>query len=306
MFKSLEKLLMWNNPLGLLRYNIVRHVSSSIKVRVYNDVYLIVNPKLAGIHRDLAIHGLREPWSTMIFLRELGRGDVVIDVGANIGYYTCLACKVLGPDGYIYAVEPLMENLSFLVRNLELNKCSERVSTYRLALGDHDGYVFMEYFHHAPNISRVASASSKDSKILKQVRVMTLDNFVKRLRLEKVDFLRMDVEGYEVKILKGGINTLESFRPKIFVEIHPEFMTDYGNSFYEFVDILDTLDYNVKYVVWEPLTPFYLEALWRKNRDSYDFKLFKGSFPVRALLREPLRMFVRNWTRLFLESRRRN
>jgi FkbM family methyltransferase len=255
-----------------------------------------------GIHRDLAIHGLREPWSTMIFLRELRRGYVMIDIGANIGYYTCLACKVLGSDGHIYAVEPLMENLSFLVRNLELNKCSETVSIYKLALGDHDGYAFMEYYPHAPNISKVVSTSSKNSKTLKQVRMITLDNFVKQLRLEKVDFLKMDVEGYEVKILRGGINTLESFRPKIFVEIHPEFMYSYGNSFYEFVDILDSLSYSVKYVVWEPLTSFYLESIWAKNRDSYDFQIVKGPLPIRTLLREPLRKFIRNWTKLFLEA----
>jgi len=292
---SILRFLYWNPPLGLLRYHICVSLKCPLFIRRVQGMRLAVNPILKGIHKDLLIHGSREPYSTHIFRKELKRGMTVIDIGANIGYYCLIESSIIGEEGIVYAVEPSYQNIKYLVLNLLLNSC-KNVIVRTIAIGDKNGSVTFKIVEDAPNLSRVAT--SKDETKFK-VAMKTLDSFVEEEKIGHVDFIRMDVEGFECRILRGARKVLSSHLPKLFIEIHPSMMTDYGDSIESFLQELSSHGYKVKYAVWEPLTPTYLKCY----KPQENWLVIKGPLdPYEILTDNKLRNnFCRDWARLFLQ-----
>ena len=103
--------------------------------KIVNGYEILIDKNGKGIHRDLLLHSVREPISTKIIQEILKEGDVALEAGANVGYYTILESKRAGEKGLVYAVEPIKENFELLKRNVELNGL-KNVKVYNLAFGD--------------------------------------------------------------------------------------------------------------------------------------------------------------------------
>lgn len=139
---------------------------------------------------------------------KLKRGDVVIDCGAHIGFFTVQAAKTVGNEGKVVAIEPEKENLRMLRRNIELNDVQNVIIIEKGLWSESTVKDF--YF---------GVTSSSPSFILKQLRYLehtevevdTLDNILEEIEVQKVDFLKMDIEGAEVEALKGATKTLETY-----------------------------------------------------------------------------------------------
>jgi FkbM family methyltransferase len=174
-----------------------------------------------GLSKDLILNGIREAQYVETVQKIIKEGDVVIDIGANIGYYVMLESKLVGTKGVIYAIEPVPENYDLLNKNIALNGYSN-VKTYRLALGNNNG---MEQMYVPPerNLSVMTSVSNfqKGEKSVAEieVKVMTLDEFLKDKPYPNV--IRMDIEGYEYQIVKGMKKVLGTRLPlTILMELH--------------------------------------------------------------------------------------
>jgi hypothetical protein len=165
-----------------------------------------------------------------------------------------------------------------------------------LAIGDRNGLTIIEE-GEAPNLDRVSlSLFSMWREGCANVFMKTLDSFIEEEKIHRVDFIRMDVEGFEYRIIKGMKATLQRFSPKLFIEIHPRMMHEYyGDRFEDFLRELSQHAYIVKYAVWEPLTPIYLHTQRRS-----EWKIVKDLKPE-DILRYP--SLCRDWIRLFLEKR---
>lgn len=137
-------------------------------------------------------------------------GDIVIDVGSFIGAYALKASKYVGERGIVVAVEPHPKNYELLKYNVELNK-ARKVICLNLALMSYRGTVRLYYPRESSEYSSIVFPA--DSYV--DVKCETLDNLVKKLRLKRVDFVKMDVEGVELEVLKGGEETLETYKPKL-------------------------------------------------------------------------------------------
>lgn len=182
-----------------------------------NDYKLLLNRDKKGIHRELIINRIREPQATEAFKKIIKKGDVVLEAGANIGYYTILESLLVGDTGLIYAVEPANENFDYLRNNIEINNC-KNVMPYKLALGSQNGDAVLNIydFENWNTIEDISYVSKRGQEI---VRVMTIDAFLKDKK--KPSFIRMDVEGYELEILKGMLELLKETPPRgLFIEIH--------------------------------------------------------------------------------------
>mgnify|MGYP001772697755 CR=1 FL=1 len=295
--KGLIRFLYWNPTPSVLiyrlLYNFIATRSNCLVMRKVHGVKMVLNPCMGGIHRELFIYGDREPFSYRIFrkeLRSLGEEGIVIDVGANIGYYCLLEAQFCKR---VYAIEPSLRNLKYLLVNIAVNSLQDRIEVRRLAVGDHDGIAYI-LRGEAPNLD---SISTRDTGEV--VKMMTLDSFIAKERLERVDFVRMDIEGYECRMIKGAKRVLERFHPKLFIEIHPSMMPRYGDSIENLLNELSALGYQVKYAVWEPLVPVSL----RLPNPNVNWRIEK-SLSIRDLLNNPelRKTFLRDWTRLFLES----
>ncbi|MBU1449324.1 FkbM family methyltransferase [Patescibacteria group bacterium] len=129
--------------------------------------------------------------------------QVVIDVGAQYGNYTLDACSL---GAKVYAFEPNPESFEILRRNVEVNGFTNCTLLNFGLWSKTDKLLIAGYAPHSDWRGRF--------------RVIALDEWVELNGMTKVDFIKIDTEGAELEILKGGLNTLRRFKPKLLVEVH--------------------------------------------------------------------------------------
>lgn len=134
------------------------------------------------------------------------RGWTCVDIGANVGFYTSLFAQLTGPRGKVVCVEAFPGNVTPLARNIELNGVAD-VTVVRAAVTDRDGPV---QFHagpsHNPGWGRIVAW--KGSQDIVTVDGLSFDTLLATQHLETVDFMKIDIEGYELSFMKGGSSAL--------------------------------------------------------------------------------------------------
>lgn len=194
------------------------------KIIQVNNYKMKVIPNDKGISSELMIYGNHEPLTTQIILDELSEGMNCLDIGSNIGYYAMLESKKIGKSGNVWAIEPSPENFSTLVDNVKLQD-NKNIQSFNFAIGDENGEIEF-IISKKSNWSKIKQESDlieAGDKIIK-VPLKTLNLFSQENKLEKIDILRMDVEGYENKIILGGLEFFKKFKPTIMIEIHKMIM----------------------------------------------------------------------------------
>jgi len=164
--------------------------------------------------------GKYEPYLSRLMLEQIKEGDVVIDVGANIGYYSMLFSKKVGEKGRIYAFEPDKTNYEILVKNIRENKL-KNVKVIKGALGSKNSIKTM--FKSADNLGDHRLFSDKLAiSGYEKIKVYNLDNYLKkRKEKRKINLIKIDTQGWEPEVMLGAKKTIEKFRPTIFFEYWP-------------------------------------------------------------------------------------
>jgi FkbM family methyltransferase len=236
--------------IGFKRFPRLRLLRAKSKTRYVereilgNKMYLDLRDP--GISSDLLRDGIREPFLTESVQKEIKEGDVIVDIGANIGYYTLQEARLVGASGRVYAIEPVPENAELLKKNIELNNCSN-VEVFQMAVGDANKTDYI-YITNYRNTAAMIKTQSSIDKV--PVQVTTLDRFLEDKRAP--DLVRMDVEGYEVEIVKGMTRFLESNKPlKLIVELHPLYYVTREKR-NDFVNTLKERRFQVKWAIYEP------------------------------------------------------
>lgn len=171
-----------------------------------------LNMNDTGIHRDLFLDGIREPVATAEIMSILSKDDVVLEIGANIGYYALIEARICK---HVYAVEPHPDNVRSLERHVELNNY-KNIEIHPVAIGSHTGTAALNVSDKS-NWHTFVERKGKTRQI--EVPMFRGDDFLKDKR--PVNFLRMDVEGYELEVLKGLKETLgDNHLKRIFLELH--------------------------------------------------------------------------------------
>ncbi len=142
-------------------------------------------------------------------------GDVVLDVGAHIGSYTLRYSKMVGSQGKVIAFEPEPDNRRILNWNIRLNKAGN-VSVRSEALGNFHGKARLKLSVHAGvhSFVRTSSEIRQTGEIL--VPVMRMDE----LDMGRVNLIKVDVEGYELEVLRGAEELIRRFKPNLQIEVH--------------------------------------------------------------------------------------
>jgi len=169
---------------------------------------------------SLAIYGTREELETEVIKRELKKGMVVVDIGANIGYYALLEASIVSRSGRVYAVEPYPQSYKLLKKNIKLNQYSDIIEVEQIAISDKGGKSKL-YLGKAANVHSLTDYSNKWGKHgYIKVETVAIDKFLEDKG--RVDFVRMDIEGHERQVIGRLIDTLGHRKPpKILFETHP-------------------------------------------------------------------------------------
>lgn len=161
------------------------------------DKHIIFLDKLDSLH--LSINGLFEPFQNEIVKKYIKKGDIVLDLGANIGYYSLLLAKLVGEDGKVYSFEPEPSNFALLKKNIKINNYKNIIPINK-AVSNKDGKIKL-YLNEKDFGMHSTSDFYKDSKSI-EVESISLDSFFKD-KDKKVDFIKIDIEGAEGKAIKG-------------------------------------------------------------------------------------------------------
>ena len=164
---------------------------------------------------------------------ELFENGDVLDVGANIGYTACLFARALKPASKVYAFEPDQSSYALLGEVLRRKNLAGTIEALNMAVGSSEGY--LEFWHNEEHSAdhRVVTDQFRsvrpDAKKFSKVPVTSVDAFVKTRNLQKISFIKIDVQGYELAVCEGMKHTLERF-PELCVcfEYMPEALVELG------------------------------------------------------------------------------
>jgi len=227
--------LLWPNS------NLVEVQGSKMYVDVFDR-----DPSWRRTFRVYAINRVHEESTTALFRKIVKKGDVVVDLGANIGYFTLLAAKLVGKEGRVYAFEPEPRNFSHLVRNIQLNGYHNVVALQK-AVADRPGRVRLficpyDTGHHTiqkyDGIQAYRPDFVDEKKEFVEVEQVRLDDFFKGVETP-INVIKMDVEGAEMLALAGMEQVIKRNKNLVMlVEFFPLLIAKMGQSPKEFVRML--------------------------------------------------------------------
>lgn len=180
---------------------------------------------------------MMETEQTAEMLRSISSGGVFFDIGANVGYYSILASRLVGANGRVVAFEPVVRNLAYLQRHVELNS-AWNVTVLPFAVAGENG--ILSFSTGPDNAMGSIDRSGGSADVL--VPAVTLDDISSRLGLIP-DVIKIDVEGAEMEVLEGGRRTIGDRGPTIFLSTHSTELRS------ECLDLLQDLRYETRPLV---------------------------------------------------------
>lgn len=186
-----------------------------------------------GISSDLLEKLIREPHTTTTYMRELSRLDgplTVVDIGANIGYYALQPPSLRG-DVHVVAFEPGPENFDLLQKNIEVNGYGDQITAINCGIGDEEREEKL-HISRQSNLHTMQHSRRGVSEVSVDVLPLPVALDSIGLSVEEIDVIRMDVEGYEAKVLRGMGEIFDARNHLLCnIEFHPVLMTEDENEF---------------------------------------------------------------------------
>lgn len=182
-----------------------------------------------------------EPEETRVLAALLGRCEVILDVGANIGWYAIWLAKMC-PQAQVHAFEPIPASHAYLQRNIALNSVGQRVFAYNYGLSDTCGVV--DYFVSPTSGTNASLRNVADADSARSLRglAMTLDQWVANNDASP-DLIKCDVEGAEFLVFKGARDTLSRCRPIVFCEMLRKWARPFGYHPNDVIAFFEALGY---------------------------------------------------------------
>lgn len=206
----------------------------------------------SDLFRRLAINGNYEPELVSCCLKYLDKNKDVIDIGANIGFYSVLFATEINKK--VLAIEPTKNALNRLYKNIKQNNVEDKVIVFEGVVSDHSGTLSIKSIVGKEEYSTIGNPVHENIGVqeIKEEKVIctTLDDLVKTYSLNP-GFIKMDVEGAELLVFKGAMETLKKYRPIILSELTDEILRKNGTSAKEIMDLIVSADYRII----DPLNP---------------------------------------------------
>ncbi|MFH1154556.1 MAG: FkbM family methyltransferase [Pseudomonadota bacterium] len=179
------------------------------------------------------------------FKKFIKSGDIVYDIGANIGFFTMIAAMLVEKTGYIYAFEPVTGNVENILKNIKLNNFLNITVIDRAvssSTGKEDFYLTKNYGGHT--LSSVACPPDVIAKII--IETVSIDELIAEKKIMPPDIIKIDVEGAEIDVLKGMVNTLKQYRPTVIYEIDDRTLSKLQNKQEDIKDFLYSFGYEIR------------------------------------------------------------
>jgi FkbM family methyltransferase len=177
-------------------------------------------------------------------LKLIQPGNTVIDIGSNIGQTSMNIAKICGNNGLVFGFEPDPVNFNRAIENLNLNSFTN-IKYYNVGLGDKKGVLHLKI--NTPSNrggNRIDKNGDNNSHI--KVPIETLDTFTMNENLQKVDLIKIDVEGFETEVLKGAEKMIAKFKPMLYIELDDNNLKAQGTDARALINYIQTMGYEIK------------------------------------------------------------
>jgi FkbM family methyltransferase len=192
-------------------------------------------------------------------------GSIILDVGAQFGLYSMLAARHIGANGRIFAFEPSPDTVAVLGRHLKNNRMSDRVEIVQAAVGPEEGEV--TFYMAGTHPSNTLAPTTVDPVKLTPVKVkaITVDGFCRQRQL-KPTILKIDVEGWELQVLRGATEVVQDPALTICVEMHPYAWESAGYTAADFTIFVEANGFEIVPLTGQasPLTEY--GEVWLKRK----------------------------------------
>jgi len=212
-------------PLGKKKYNLTKEVN-------FESCKLLMRPFV--LSEIIMVSGFQEPYVKNIL--DVKKRDIFVDVGAHIGTYTIPIAKKVGENGKVISFEPHPKSIDLLERNIALNQINN-VVLIKKPVSDSIKKVLFRLSKDPPT-SGIETDDKNESVI--EMEAIDLDTALSEQNLTKIDWLKIDVEGKELDVLKGSKNILKNFSPKLIIEMFNK------ETIKESIKILESEGYELK------------------------------------------------------------
>lgn len=216
-----------------------------LSVRTCEGVSMVWNPEDMGTAPNVLVnHGAYESTESACLLRAGSNAHVIFDIGANVGYYSLHWASRVAPGGTIHAFEPVPSTFAWLSRNIALNGLNGVIRANNFGLGNVPGSVpvFLPEFTGCGAASMKNLHPNESSREI-EVKLDTLDRYFSSAGLDRLDLIKVDVEGAELFVLQGGRETIARCRPLIFLELLRKWSKPFGYHPNDAIQMLREIGY---------------------------------------------------------------
>lgn len=216
------------SEIRLLEY-IFKNIPSPCRTtRSFYEYRLHIDLSRSMAQKLLFLQGPRFITELSLFKEHVKPGMTIVDVGANIGYHVLMFEDLLGGKGKIVAIEPSPENLVELYANVEGNNL-KNVQVHPVAIGARIASIGVKSGINGGILESPEESGSSDG-----IQLVPMTDLIS----EKVDFIKIDVDGYEGEVLKGAVDVLRDHHPTLLLELHPHLIGRFGSSLKSIFDLL--------------------------------------------------------------------
>jgi FkbM family methyltransferase len=191
------------------------------------------------LEEEILRSGVWEPPATQYMQQALKPGMVAVDVGANIGYFSFLMAHLVGRQGRVHAFEPYPGYVDRMCASLAVNDF-EQIELHQVALSDRWGTQTLYKGLASARMCRWSHSDPAFNKVHDTVTIacMPFDDYA-REGLDRLDLIKIDVDGHEMKVLQGARGSIERYKPAVLIELYEEALRDAGSSVDEVLEFFD-------------------------------------------------------------------
>ena len=181
--------------------------------------------------------------------KTLKSGNIVLDIGANVGAHALFMAKIVGSTGKVYAFEPDKTTFDALKHNIDRNGYKGTIIPFNLALSDKDSEVILK---KPPTSSKKNTGdaynyiSEVNEKSENSIKAVVLDDFLAKENISQVNFIKIDVEGAELLVFNGASKLLEEKKPIIITECNEDWCARFDYTVFDVLKKISTHGYSIK------------------------------------------------------------
>ena len=234
---------------GLTKFSFIRGIKNYALEYFKTELVFVQGNKMYLDKEDclqLSVNEIIEPVETELFKNKIKNGDIVVDIGANIVYFTLLMAKLVGNNGKTFSFEPEPKNFTILSKNVIINNY-KNVVLEKKGVSDYNGT--SKFFLSSENtgMHSLHKVDNKGKEI--DIDVIKLDDyFIIEGLVDRISMIKIDVEGAELQVLNGMTKILKNGKLKLLIEFIPEHLEKHGTNPSDILKILEDNNFKLYHI----------------------------------------------------------